>query len=90
MQVRGHELPVLISVDNSDLCGSVILAKIEKKGWKDGSALVLHPMFAPGKIHLPLVSILKKKSFFPFIAKRALPYLYLSGALLGQEEESFG
>lgn len=99
MHVRGHGLPVLISVGNSDFYGSVILANIEKKECKDGACTSTSSFcIVPGKIHLSLVTKhpQKKKqknpttSFFPFIAERALPYLCLFGSLLGQEEESYG
>lgn len=72
MQVKGHGLPVLTSVDNSDLDGSTILAKIEKKGW---SCTFPTPSLciAPGKIHLRLgAKASKKKSIFPSIAKESL------------------
>lgn len=74
MQVKGHGLPVLISVDNSDLNGSAILAKLEKKGWSCTSPTP-SLCIAPGKIRLPLGTKhpqKKKKSIFPSIAKESL------------------
>lgn len=46
MQVKGHCLPALISVADSDLNGSVLLVESEEKGWKDGAALLLYSVFA--------------------------------------------
>lgn len=46
MQVKGHRLPALISVADSDLNGSVLVVESEEKGWKDGAALLLYSVFA--------------------------------------------